>query len=405
MGQTWQSIPTNHSLFLGLELNPGFMDAYLDYNASAPVVPDVAHFLRELDLNSFGNPSSPHSIGRSTRQIIEEARTRISRIIHQSSDNIFFTSGATESIQSVFHHFLVSSKDMKEVSVAIPTTEHSASIAAAAYLEKQGASVIYIPIDNSGKIQEDSLLKAMNLKPTFISICAANNETGVLADVKAICALTKKNNIPLHLDATQWIGKLDWPFFNNELIPEFISFSAHKLGGLTGCGALVVAPEISVQPLIPGGGQELGFRGGTENVLGIYSFGLAIESTLKTFGQDLSSLAQKTSALRDQFEEEIRKLIPNVVVHGSSAPRLPNTSCLSIPNQDAETLVHSLSQRGIAISSGSACSTSKPGPSHVLSNMNIDQDLLDSAIRVSFGGQSSANDLDRIIQELKHLVA
>ena len=375
-------------------------EIYLDFNATCPVHPSIRDSLTVWTARSGGNPSSPHSAGKKARDLVESARISVAELVHAPAGNLIFTSGATESILLVFYHFL--SSVQPPVKVAIPRSEHPATLSAARFIESWGAEILFVQVNPDGQVDLDHLLHILRNTPdlSFVSIAAANNETGVLQDPGTLASLTRQFGIPLHIDASQWIGKLAWPELTRDQSPDFISFSGHKFGALKGVGALVILGQGDkpFSSLMPGGGQQAGLRGGTENVLGITSMGAAARL--------VSSGAVSFNAnTRDIFEMEIRKLFPDVVFHSCHVPRLPNTSLVAIPGFDAEVLVLKLSRLGIAISTGSACSTGKLEPSHVLRAMNVPINLIGSTFRVSTGHTTTRSHINSLICSLSELKA
>lgn len=370
---------------------------YLDFNATCPVLPSIRDEI-PLWLNEFhGNPSSPHLEGKKSRQALESARESVASILDCSSRSLFFTSGASESIQTVFHHFLHNKPERKQV--ALPRAEHMATINAARFYQSQGTRILWIEVDSCGRILSKSLQTALEKSPDFISVCAANNETGAIENLDALMDNCSEFDIPLHLDATQWIGKLPWP--ENPTTghqPDFISLSGHKFGALKGVGALVVNSKNQFTPLIPGGGQEYGLRGGTPSLISAISMGAAAEEVAQNIQNDL----QRIVLLRDGLESRLKELFPDCIIHSQKIKRLPNTTSISIPGKDAQSMVNSLSRKGIAISSGSACSTGRLEPSHVLSAMKLPVSMISSTIRISLGSESTSNHIDALLSALEN---
>lgn len=367
---------------------------YLDYNATAPVLAEVRAALPDLLTNVFANPSSPHAAGRDARNAMEAARLSVARFVHQPPENILFTSGATESIQTAFHHYL--SVDTPDRSAALPVTEHPSSLNAARMFQKSGAQIHLIPVNTQGQVDLCVLESILQSRPDFFSFCAANNETGVLADLETLLKLCCQYDVPCHVDATQWMGKLPWPDPMNLPRQTMISFSAHKLGGIKGCGVLVHTPECRLRPLIPGGGQESGMRGGTPNIPGILALGIAVENLR------FSSIAiDRQYENKMSFESVLRSGFSLAQIHGANVRRLPNTTSVSLPGLDAEELVLKLSSMGLAISTGSACSTGALEPSHVLRAMEIPLPWIQSTIRISSGPSTPMEDLHKLVQALE----
>ncbi|MEQ1576657.1 MAG: aminotransferase class V-fold PLP-dependent enzyme [Hyphomicrobium sp.] len=352
--------------------------AYLDYNATAPLCPEArAALIAALDVK--GNASSVHADGRQARGLIEKARLDVAALVHAKPSEVVFTSGATESNTWVLN----SGFD----TIFVTGTEHVSVLAAAA---ASGARVITVPVDPLGRVSEATVLEAIgkagSLGRALLSVQMANNETGVVQDVAALAAVARAAGLAVHTDAVQAAGRLSVDLA--ALNADFMSLSAHKMGGPKGAGALIVRDGLSLKPLMAGGGQERRRRGGTENIAAIAGFGAAAAAA----GSQLGRVPQ-LRALRDRMERDILDVTPHAVVISHQAERLPNTSCVALPGTLAETLVIKLDLSGVSISAGSACSSGKVGASHVLAAMQVPQALTASAIRVSIGGATTENEI------------
>lgn len=359
-------------------------DVYLDYNATAPVKPEVIERIAET-MAIVGNPSSVHGAGRTTRRIVDQARQQIAALVNASpatnapSATVIFTGGGTEANNQV-----LASVDGPIVTSAI---EHDSVL----HARGDAAS---IPVDRDGKIDLDALRSACDRRSppcVMISVMLANNETGVIQPIREVAGIAADLDIPLHVDAVQAAGKIPIDFF--ELGADFLTLSAHKLGGPQGIGALVIRPGIEPRALLKGGAQEQRMRAGTENVAGIAGFGRAAELALSD-----RSFAERTGTLRDGVETEILKISPTTEIFGKRAARLSNTSCLTMPGVSHEIQLIAFDLAGIAVSSGSACSSGKVGASHVLAAMGVPDGEAGTAIRVSFGWGSAKTDAERFIK-------
>lgn len=358
---------------------------YLDFNASAPMsatVRDAVAAAAEV----AGNPSSVHRHGRKARAVVEKARRDIALAVGAGPEQVVFTSGATESSilalrGSGRHRVLVSSVEHESVLNAVSGTER-------------------IPVHGDGRIDLDRLRTALAERPeeTVVSVMLANNETGVLQPVDDVAALASESGALVHCDAVQAPGRVPLDFA--ALGVDLMSVSAHKMGGPRGCGALVLRRPDTVSAVVRGGGQERGLRGGTENVIGIAGFGAAARECAAA----LSDMP-RIEALRDDLESRIRALSSEAVVFAAGVPRLPNTSCVALPGVSAEAQVMALDLAGIAVSAGSACSSGKITPSHVLLAMGASEELAASAIRVSFGPGSAEADIDGFLEVWAKLAA
>ena len=354
---------------------------YLDHNATTPLLPQAEAAVRE-SLAAFGNPSSVHATGRRARAMVEDARERLGSAVGASAAEIIFTSGGTEANDLALRGF-AAAQGCKSLIVA--GIEHASVLAAAA-----GATVI--PCDARGAIDLSALEEALKSlpRPALIALMLANNETGVLQPIDAAIALARTYGAYIHCDAVQAFGKMPIDF--SSLVVDSMSLSAHKMGGLKGIGALLVRRGCEVSPELVGGGQERRRRAGTENVTGIVSFGTAAGEVPRLLAD-----TPRIRALRDQLESSLRRIAPQVNIYGETAARLPNTSCVALANVTSETQVMRLDLAGVAVSAGSACSSGKIAPSHVLLAMGIPPAEAKSAIRVSLGWTTKEADIARFI--------
>jgi cysteine desulfurase len=351
------------------------MQSYLDYNASAPVRPEVALAIAAA-LGRTGNPSSVHQAGRRARAVLEDARAAVAALVGAPTEAVVFTSGGTEAnnqaLQSVAGPKLVSA------------IEHDSVLAAAPH-------AWWIPVDRDGLIDLEGLGEQLEtVRPALVSVMLANNETGVVQPVREVVERARRHGALVHCDAVQAAGKL--PIDAKVLGVDFMTLSAHKLGGPPGVGALVLGPKIEPTPLHHGGGQERRWRPGTENLPGIVGFGRACELALADAGWQ-----RRVGALRGRLEAGIAAVAPDARVLGAGAPRLANTSCLTMPGVGNQTQLIDFDLAGIAVSAGSACSSGKVGPSHVLAAMGVAAEEVQTAIRVSLGWASTDADVDRFV--------
>ncbi|MDP3531738.1 MAG: cysteine desulfurase family protein [Alphaproteobacteria bacterium] len=361
---------------------------YLDYNASFPVKPKILEQLL-TQTDSYGNPSSIHFFGRQSRQKIEETRHKFAKCLNVTSDKIIFTSGGTEANNMVLKGFVAEHKN--KGTLLISATEHPSVLKTAFTL--LGEHCPLINVKKSGIIDlvhlEDFLRRAE--KPILVSVMYANNETGVIQPISQIASLTHQYGGLLHCDAVQAFGKINFDFGDD--LPDFITFSGHKIGALQGVGVLFSKYNFPYDALISGGGQEKGRRSGTENVLGIESLGLV----LSHLNADIYNCS-KVEFLRDYMEAQLVEIAPNLVFFGKDAPRLPNTSCFGCLGLAGDMQVISLDLEGIAISAGSACASGKVKPSHVLLAMGASEALAQSAIRISMGPMTTKEDIDYFLK-------
>ncbi len=350
---------------------------YLDYNATAPLRPEAATAIREA-LGACGNASSVHGFGREQRRRLELAREAVAALAGAPLAGVIFTGSGSEANNLALlgcgrPRLLVSAGEHESVLRALPEAER-------------------IPLDGDGRVRLEALerMLAADAAPALVSVMLANNETGVIQPIEAVVEIAGRHGALLHCDAVQAVGRI--PFDMTALGLDLVSVSAHKLGGPQGVGALLLAEGLEVAPLIRGGGQERRRRAGTENVAGIAGFGAAAEAAQAGLAD-----AGRSEALRDLLERLATEALPEALVIGAGAPRLPNTSCLALPGLAAETQVIGLDLAGVAVSAGSACSSGKVESSHVLRAMGLDESLAASAIRVSLGWASDESDIAAFI--------
>ena len=353
-------------------------ETYLDWNATTPLRPEAAAAMSEV-LARCGNPSSVHRWGRAARQAIEQARFTVAALLDTPAEGVVFVSGGTEANHLAL---LGSGRDR----VLVSAVEHDSVLRAAPEAER-------ISVDCDGVVVLDTLdrLVAADPRPALVSVMLANNETGVVQPVAAIGAIARTHGALFHCDAVQAAGKITLDA--RTIGADFVTLSAHKLGGPPGLGALVVTGELELTPLLHGGGQERGRRAGTENLVGIAGFAAAAVAATEEI-----AVYDRVRALRDALESGLAAIAPDAVVLGAAAPRLPNTAAIAMPGVAAETQVIALDLDGVMVSAGAACSSGKVGPSHVLEAMGVGPDLVGSTIRVSLGWDSSEADVAHFLR-------
>jgi cysteine desulfurase len=366
------------------------MLSYLDHNASGPLDPRVLDVMLPY-LRACGNASSVHTAGRAARAAINLAREQVAALVNASPGQVIFTSGGTEANNLALKGSVPrpSFGEYAGGSIAIGATEHVSLRGPAHALRRLGYRVDDIPVDGAGRVSLDALRSVLNPSTRLVSIMMANNETGVLQDIGALSGEVRARGAIMHTDAVQAAGKIAVDF--NATEAQLMSLSAHKLNGPQGVGALIVDRSLELNPLLDGGGQEKGLRGGTENVAAIVGFGAAAELALSEMEQRRSAML----ALRGRVEHMLDG-IPGVAIFAREADRLPNTVMFSVPGIDGEALVLSLDRAGFAVSSGSACASHRKGPSHVLLAMGIAPELAQGSVRVSVGMGTTAADIDAL---------
>ncbi|WP_193177709.1 cysteine desulfurase family protein [Oricola nitratireducens] len=372
---------------------------YLDYNASAPLLDEArAAMLAALDIDA--NPSSVHQAGRAAKAIVQKARRSVAALVNTKPDHVVFTSGATEAAATLLTpHYSFGRSPLVFSKLYVCAADHPCVLAGGRFAPE---NVVRLPVTGSGLLDLDALEKALaghdkGAGLPLVAVHWANNETGVIQPIRDIAALVKKQGGVLVVDAVQALGRIPIDISNG--CGDFFILSSHKIGGPKGAGTVVAHSDLMMpMPLISGGGQERGHRGGTEAVANIAGFGAAAEAALHNLAR-----FGECAAVRDAFESAILDVAPDAVIHGCDVERLANTLFFTIPGVKAETAQIAFDLAGIAVSSGSACSSGKVGKSHVLTAMGAKAE--EGAIRVSFGLETGISATDRFRAELEKIVA
>jgi cysteine desulfurase len=381
----------------GIHHQSGGRRVYFDHNATTPIHPEVAAFMKRFLDQYFGNPSSLHWAGREARPYVDEAREQVAAFIKAKPEEIVFTSGGTEADNQAIKG-AVASLSGKGRHIITTKVEHPAVLNTCEYLESKGFSVTYLGVDGTGVLDPDDVRRAVRNDTILISVMQANNETGVVQPIREIGAIARKMGVLFHSDMVQALGKIDVDV--RELNCDLASFSGHKVYGPKGVGALYLRGGIEIDNLLHGGGQEMGRRAGTENVFGIAAFGKACE----VVGSEMAEDTRRVEFLRTRLFEGLQERIDAVHLNGDPGRRLPNTLNLSFEFVEAESLLIGLDLAGIAVSSGSACSSGSAEPSHVLLAMGTDPLLCQSAIRISLGSGNSEDDVDYALVTIPRVV-
>ena len=362
---------------------------YLDYNATAPVKPAVVDAVAETMLLA-GNPSSVHGFGRDVRKRIEDARERIAALLGCAPPELVFTAGGTEANNTAL-------RGAGRRALIVSAIEHPAILRTA---EVVADDLVVLPVDGEGVLDLGALDAALAAHgaDALVSVMLANNETGVIQPVAEIAARAQAAGALVHCDAVQAPGRIPVSFA--ALGVDMMSIAAHKFAGPKGIGALVVRAGLDIAPLVTGGGQERGLRGGTENAAGIAGFGAAA-----ALAADDLARAGEIAVMRDGMEARLRETEPGIVVFSAGAPRLPNTSCLTMPGVQSETQVMGLDLAGVAVSAGSACSSGKVEASHVLRALGASDAVGGCAIRVSMGWATTEDEIERFLGAWRALYA
>ncbi|OSJ32793.1 cysteine desulfurase [Bradyrhizobium japonicum] len=367
---------------------------YLDWNATTPLRAEArTAMLAAWEL--IGNPSSVHAEGREARRLVEEARATLAAAVGALPRNVVFTSAGTEANALALSPGLRGSSGGPVERLLVSAVEHASVLSGGRF---PADKVSQIPVTRSGVIDPDHLKALLgDGPPALVSIMAANNETGAIQPIAEAAGIVHKAGGLLHVDAIQALGKI--PFDIKAVGADLATFSAHKIGGPKGVGALVLAEGIAgLEPVLRGGGQELSRRAGTENVAGIAGFGAAVRAALQALPEDVERMA----TLRDSLENGIRG-IAGAVVFADDVKRLPNTILFTAPGLSAKTAVIGFDLEGVAVSSGSACSSGKVQPSHVLSAMGYDATVAQGAVRLSLGWSTEPDDINRALEAWRKL--
>jgi cysteine desulfurase len=368
---------------------------YFDCNGTTPLHPEVDSFLKKNG-HIFGNPSSLYRLGRNSHEIIEKTREQVSTLIHASTDSLIFTSGATEAnnqvLKSVWVKHLLEHKPLHIISSSI---EHSSIKDTLLFLEKMGVTVSYLPVTTEGITDISHLENILTPATGLITVMGANNETGVIQPIKSIADIAKKHHILFHCDAVQLLGK--HPLNIEDMGVDFLSLSAHKYFAPKGVGVLYCKQPRSVMPLLHGGSQEQKRRSGTENLMGILGFSKALEVLSPHFSSPQDDLGA-------YLLHSLRTYIPETLLNGHETQRLSNTVNVSFLGISGEAVMMNLDLKGIAVSTGSACSTGSIEPSHVLTAMGLSLDRVKSAVRFSISPFTTKEDIDRVVETTRSII-
>jgi cysteine desulfurase len=371
---------------------------YLDHNATTAVHPEVLKEMLPYFAEEYGNASSLHSFGRYAREAVESARAKVANLIGPVEPvDIVFTSGGTESdnfaIKGVAH--ALKSKGKHIITSEI---EHHAVLNTCEFLAKNGYEITYIPVDEYGLVDIGAVKKAVRPDTILISIMFANNEVGTIEPVKEVSAIARGKGVLFHTDAVQALGKI--PIDAEEMGIDLLSISAHKIYGPKGTGALYINKKAKITPFMHGGHHERNRRAGTENVAGIVGFGTAC----KLAGEYMEKENRRILALRDRLWDGINKNIGDVKLNGHPTKRLPNTLNISFKYVEGESVLLNLDLKGIAASSGSACTSGSLEPSHVLSAMGVEPATAQGSVRFSLGSENTEAEIDIVIKELPPII-
>jgi cysteine desulfurase len=364
--------------------------AYFDWNATAPLS-DAARDAMVAALNATGNASSVHAEGRAARALIEKARAQVATLVGAEPKNVTFTSGGTEANALALTPAIETRGERApRDKLFVSAIEHPSVRSGGRF-----GAFTELPVDPDGRVQLAPLAQQLSAaQRPLVSVMLANNETGVIQPIAEIAGIVHAANGLLHVDAVQGPGRIACDI--ETLGADLMTISAHKIGGPQGVGALISRGDIHIaQPLIRGGGQERNARAGTENVAGIAGFGAAAAVQPDKAG--------RVAQMRDRIEAELRAVTPDVVIFGAKSARLPNTTLFALPGAKAETAIIAFDLNGVAVSSGSACSSGKVQPSHVLAAMGVAPELAQGAIRLSIGPTTTDNDVGMLLTAWRNI--
>lgn len=368
---------------------------YLDNNATTPVLPEVFEAMRPYFAEHFGNASSIHHHGQETRAAVERARESVAALLGSRASEIVFTSGGTEG-----DNLAISGMARPGDHIISSTIEHHAVLNSCKHLEATGCEVTYVPVDGRGLVDPDDVRRALRPNTKLITIMMANNETGVLQPVEAIGKIAAEADVYFHTDAVQAAGKV--PIEVKRLGCDLLSISGHKLHAPQGVGALYVGKGTILQPMFYGGSHERSRRAGTENVPGIIGLGKAAELAREALERgDLKQM----SAMRDHIEQTILSEVEATGVNGEGAPRVPNTTNIHFDYIEGEALVIALDLKGLAVSTGAACSSGAIEPSHVLTAMGLPPEIARASLRFSLGKQNTEDEVQFALDLVPQTVA
>ncbi|MBR2362515.1 MAG: cysteine desulfurase [Spirochaetaceae bacterium] len=371
---------------------------YFDYNATTPLSKEVLDFYTK-ELAEYANGSSLHQEGREVAASIEKARQQIASLVHCEPGELVFTSGGSESNNTVFNTMVALSKKRDNKVVVTTAIEHPCVLEASRRLEDQfGFEVIFLPVDEAGIVDMESYRRALEKKPLLVSIMTANNEIGTVQDIKTLCAMAHEVGALFHTDAVQAAGKIPVDFKDWNV--DYATLSAHKIYGPKGVGVLYVKTKAPIEPLIRGGHQEHGLRAGTYNGPAIAAFGYAAELA----GKELADYAAHTGRLRQKLKDGLLKAVPSIRINGHDTQVLPNTLNVSFPGAEGEAILLYLDLLGVAASTGSACASASLDPSHVLMATGLGPELAHGSIRFSFGKYNTEEEVDYVLEHFPPVI-
>jgi cysteine desulfurase len=370
---------------------------YLDNNATTPLLPEVVEAMLPCYNEHFGNASSIHWYGRECRKAVEEARDRVAALLGAEPSEIVFTSGGSESDNMAIKGTAYKNAD-KGRHIITSEVEHHAVLDTCKFLGKNGFEITYLPVDKYGMVDPQALRDSIREDTILVTIMHANNEIGTVQPLSELGAIAREKGVTFHSDAVQSVGKIDTRV--DELNVDLLTFSAHKLHGPKGVGGLYIRKKTKLTPLLHGGHQENNRRAGTENVAGIVGMGKAFELA----AVDMEAKNGYIRSLRDKLQDAIMDAIPEVQLNGHPEKRIPNTVNISFKFVEGESLLINLDLKGVAISTGSACTSGSLEPSHVLQAMGIPHEIIHGSLRFSFSSLNTVEDVEYTMEVLPGIV-
>jgi cysteine desulfurase len=370
---------------------------YLDSNATTPMRPEVVAAMIPVFTEDYGNPSSIHWFGQQAKALLDNARGQVARLIHAETSEITFLSGGTEA-DNLAIRGIAESQKAKGRHIITSTIEHHAVLHTCRDLEKQGYEVTWLGVSSGGLVDPEAVRRSIRPDTILISIMHANNEIGTIQPIEEIGNIAETADVYFHSDGVQSTGKI--PVDVKKLKVDLYSISGHKIHGPKGVGALFVKKGTALKPLLTGGGHERNRRSGTENVAGIVGFGVAANLAR----EGLQSEMTRVRELRDRLESGLKQHIEHIRVNAENAPRLPNTSNIMVDYAEGEGLVISLDLKGVAVSTGSACSSGSLEPSHVLTAIGKTPDEAHGSLRFSLNSTNTVEDVDYVVEVLPRIV-
>jgi cysteine desulfurase len=374
------------------------MRIYFDYNATTPMAPEAVEAVSAASRDHFGNASSVHHFGQRAKALLDEARSSVAALVHADPSEIVYTSGGTEADNLAIRGVAEALEPTARRHLVASAIEHEAVLNTFKALARRGWRTSLVPVGQTGIVDPERVRELVTKETALVSVMHANNEIGTIQPIAEIAAIAHAQGAAMHADAVQSVGKI--PVDVRALGVDLLSLSAHKFNGPKGAGALWVKRGTRLQPAMTGGKHERNRRAGTENVPAIAGMGVAA----RLAGVKLEAEAARLAGLRDRLEEGILRVVPGTAVNGDRAQRVPNTSNISFDRVEAESLLIALDLEGVAVSTGSACSSGTLEPSHVLRAMGFPPHRTQNSLRFSLGIFSTAEEVDHVVAVLPGLV-